>query len=66
MRVIAFVSDLWRKRFGWDGPRDVACPEDLLLRHGIDPEAFKAALREAVDAQPDPLVYRSRKRKEIP
>lgn len=49
MRVIAFISDVWRKRFGWDEPRDVALPEDVLRAHGIDPEAFRATLERASD-----------------
>jgi hypothetical protein len=42
--------------------RSLFC-EGRLDRAGLD--AFRAALREARDAQPDPLVYR-RRRKEIP
>jgi hypothetical protein len=58
MRVIAFISDLWRKRFGWNVPRDMAPPEplgctyaeDMLRAHGIDPEAFRAVLSSSAPA----------------
>jgi hypothetical protein len=66
MSVIAYVSDLWRKRFGWDRasggwdiPKDVeplatlhTCTyaEDMLRAHGIDPEAFRAVLSSSAPA----------------
>lgn len=62
MSVIAFISDVWRKRFGWDEPASSSAPgvtvtvstpsasgfDKWLDEHMADPE-FRREFRRAFD-----------------